>query len=259
MVARYNPCGRVVDIGRAPYKTRARLYPDSDQEFDIIWYIARDDAPLLGTPSAINSLQWEVDRDEWVQTQVGEVYGTRTQSSDYKTKPLALGEHYCGTPAEWRGDGKINTDPPYVVYRTDGLPTCCGLALDALGGAAGGGIADWTWIPYGPTCCDAPVSEVSHTYVVTVPPSTIVAHFWRWELPAGDWAVSVVGSTFDWFVDGPFMVASYGPACFNTPNLLGNNVPSVAFTLPGAATVCVKIQGQTLGTGGTYTLLMRPN
>ena len=141
MVARYNPCGAVVDIGSSPYKTRARLYPDSDQEFEIEWYEARPDAPLLGVPSALNCLEWEGDRSDWLPTVVGEIFGANVTRSRRKIKPLATGQHRCGTAADFAGDGIFDPLAPPVEYREDGLPTCCAEGVVGEGGLGFGGEA----------------------------------------------------------------------------------------------------------------------
>jgi len=130
----------VVDIGRAPYRTRARLYPGGP-EFTIDWYVALDSAPPLPFPSAINNLEWEVDREEWLPVSVGEIYGAPREWILGAKKPLANGRHQCGTEADFGGAGVYDPLSPPVVYRNDGLPMCCGPGAVATGGAVGGGSA----------------------------------------------------------------------------------------------------------------------
>ena len=149
MVARYNPCGRVVDLGHQTGPARARLYPDSDEEFDILWYAALPDAPLLGCPTAVNRLIHERDREDWLPTDVGEVPFSFVDYQYLPPNPFALGIHRCGTASDFRGNGAINWNPPFVSYRFDGLPDCCGFAWEGLGGAVGGGSSPWWYYPPG--------------------------------------------------------------------------------------------------------------
>jgi hypothetical protein len=130
----------VVDIGHAPYRTHARLY-EGGPVFEIEWYEALPSAPCLPYPSAISNLIWERDREEWLPTIVGEIYGAPRTYHRGKRKPLASGLHQCGTAADYAGAGVYDPTSPPVVYRNDGLPICCGPGAVATGGAVGGGSA----------------------------------------------------------------------------------------------------------------------
>jgi hypothetical protein len=134
----------VVDIGRSTYRTLARLYPDSDEVFEIEWYVARDDAPLLGFPSALNQLIWARDHDEYLITAVGEIPLAPWIKTRYHTPPLALGDHYCGTEDDFAGQGTYDDTSPDVTYRPDGLPTCCGPLVEGTGGLGLSGVAPYT-------------------------------------------------------------------------------------------------------------------
>lgn len=134
----------MVDIGQNAYTTTARLYPDSDEVFHIRWYEALPDAPLLGFPSALNGLSWEGDREDWLETAVGEIFRGGYQQLPPNRNPLALGLHYCGTPEDFAGHGSIDLMSPPVVYRPDGLPACCGAIFGAQGGLGLGGAFSMT-------------------------------------------------------------------------------------------------------------------
>jgi hypothetical protein len=139
LVARYDPCGRVVDIGRDAYTTSARLYPDSDRVFRIRWYQALPTARLLGVPSALNNLVFERDRDEFLITAVGEIPLAQYTQQPPDMNPLALGQGVCGTADDFGGRGTINEQPPFVQRRPDGLPMCCGEQIQGSGGLGLGG------------------------------------------------------------------------------------------------------------------------
>jgi len=145
LVARFNSCGHPTEIGHEAYVTRARLYPDSEEEFEIRWYPTRDDVPFLRGPHAINSLGWERDREEWWPLTVGEVWGTAAGFGVPPVPLTAIGGHTCGTAADFAGDGRIDLEPPYVEYRPDGLPFCCGAIFESVGGLGLSGVADVTW------------------------------------------------------------------------------------------------------------------
>lgn len=104
-------------------------------------------------PRAINNLEWERDREEYLPTTVGELYGTRRETRNWRVKLLALGEHRCGTDADFAGDGVCDPSPPYVSYRPDHLPTCCGAAQEGDGGGVGSGSADVVWAGPDPSTC----------------------------------------------------------------------------------------------------------
>lgn len=140
MVARYNPCGHVVDIGHDPYTVTARLYPDSDRVFTIKWYEAHKDAKVLPFPSALTNLVFERDREDWLPTAVGEIFGGPWQQNAREDAPLATGDHFCGTEKDFAGEGEIDEDAPPVEYRPDGLPLCCGQQFEMRGGLGLGDI-----------------------------------------------------------------------------------------------------------------------
>lgn len=143
----YNPCGAVVDFGRSCYKTKARLFRDSDEETEIQWYFARDDAPTLPYETAVTSSYW--DREEVYvglpyREGVGEVSpGPRIHTRAIEI-PAARGTHICGTREDFEQGAVFDPDITPRVYRPDGLPTCCvpGMGLLLGGGPArtGGGL-----------------------------------------------------------------------------------------------------------------------
>jgi hypothetical protein len=138
----------VVDIGRDAYTTSARLYPDSDRVFRIRWYQALPTARLLGVPSALNNLVFTLNKDEYLDTAVGELPLAQYTQQRPDTNPLALGQGVCGTPADFGGRGTIDEAPPFVRRRPDGLPMCCGEQIEGAGGLGlGGGSSTPTFSP----------------------------------------------------------------------------------------------------------------
>ena len=233
----------MVDIGRAPYRTRARLYPDSDEEFEIQWYIARDDAPLFRGPRAVNNLEWEKDRDEYLPTSVGEIYSSRRSTRNWRVKLLALGQHQCGTAADFAGDGVFDPDSPPVEYRPDHLPKCCGWAFEGAGGGVGSGGANMTWTasPVGDTCCDAGAADVGVTYAGSI---TVVGiggfQYYRYTLAAGSYTATTTWSGTTLALS---TVATSGPTCDFQPDGVFNyhGGASQSFTLAISRVVCVSV------------------
>jgi hypothetical protein len=119
----------------------ARLYEDGPL-FEILWFPAKDDVPFKRGPNAISSNQWQADRpNEYDQVAVGEDPEHPRVFQFEEPNPLAIGGHVCGTPEDWAGDGVYDPEPPYVEYRPDGLPFCCGGLFKGVGGLVLGGEA----------------------------------------------------------------------------------------------------------------------
>jgi len=155
-----------------PHRTRCRFFRDSDVEDEVLWYPALPDAEMLPYPSMIGNSY--LDPDGVFFLPGGEVYGAEKIFSPEQQKPGALGGHVCGTETDFREGCLFLPDEPPVTYRTDGLPTCCGAAVDRAGGGAGGGrdlvVLNNPIVP-GNTCVTASL----------VPLSTWVTYF----IPAG--------------------------------------------------------------------------
>lgn len=137
----FNPCGRAVEMLRAGYVTRARFFRDSDREVPIRWYRCLPNAPTLGFPSAICSLNW--DDEPWIRQGPGEVFGAPRPFDRGDPIPAAAGEHYCGTRDQHRNGESFNPALPPTIYAANGLSICClpDPKRRALGGAVGGGTA----------------------------------------------------------------------------------------------------------------------
>ncbi len=144
---RYNPCGRIVDIGRYSYSEMLPVFRDSEAEAQVVWYPARDDAPVLGCPSSILYREW--DRDE--VTEDGEVWGPTGRALPWngeEEKPGASGGHRCGDDIDFEEGGLFEPELPPVEYRPDGLPVCCDPIMVGRGGAVAGGVATVDPGPY---------------------------------------------------------------------------------------------------------------
>jgi hypothetical protein len=203
----FNPCGRVVDFARRPYKTLARFFKDRpDILVEIQWYPAALDAPKLPFTSSFLSLDWTSSTDTrndpnypdepWLQ-RPGEVFG---EPRPYSFKAPLLGvnyDHFCGTEEQFAFGAVYDPDLD-VQYDEQGLPLCCqGPAVPEMGMLVG---LDLITEPPLEQPCDECPSDVmrwlSPVYLVIIDDGTDEV------LAFDQWAVS--GSLFisNWFVGG---------------------------------------------------------
>jgi len=171
----------------------------------LVWYPARPDAPLLGRPSVINSLYWEEDREDWLPTSAGEVYGEARDYNHERVKPTAVGIHFCGTDSDWENGGTLDDSLPDVEYGPDGLPLCCGSILAGTGGVGIGGAATVTFTPAlwpSIVCADAPTGEYGVEYSFTSNANPSAQEYFRWPPFLGFMTVTVTTTGID-NVSGP--------------------------------------------------------
>lgn len=142
---RWNPCGAVVDFGRYPFTETVRPFRDSDTEVELVWYPAGDSVPALPYPSALFVQSW--DRDQVDRLGVPLTTQHTPPFNHEPVKPLAFGLHQCGTRRDFAEGGHYDPNPPFVEYRPDGLPICCGLDFEGRGGLALGGVATVVYTP----------------------------------------------------------------------------------------------------------------
>lgn len=187
---RYNPCGRIVDVGRRPYTTKARFWKDEEEENDIVWYTVPWTNPVLGYPSRIQSLDQKTF--PWVAEGVGEVYNVPRPYNGKRASCFLNGHHVCGTQLDFEVGGTRDDTKPPVEYNRDGIPICCQPPFCGLGGLVIGGTADVTVTPAG---CPAPAVVVGQAvhYADTVPHSNSTA----WVANAGGFGLpGALGNIF---------------------------------------------------------------
>lgn len=136
---RYNPCGRIVDVGHVAYNRRCRFFSNSDVVSQVRWQEAEEGAPVLGFESVILSRQMEPDR--WFEQPIGEVEGDSRTVTLAKAPRGLVSDHVCGTEAEFRDGGTRDPSLPPVQYGATGWPMCCFPPKKLRGGAAAGGRA----------------------------------------------------------------------------------------------------------------------
>jgi len=136
---RFNPCGYICEYGRRPYTTACRFWEDSEDESEIIWYVAHPDAPVLPFASVFNSL--DMDKEPWTRTGPGEVYGAPRVYNGREAPPGVDGGHVCGFFYDFEYGGKFDESEPPVIYDDNGIPLCCNPPVIASGGAGCGGSA----------------------------------------------------------------------------------------------------------------------
>lgn len=151
--------------------------------------------------------EWDADGQTWAEGGVAEE-GTWVARA---VVPGALGEHVCGTEADFRDGCPRDESIPVVKYGSSGLPQCCNPpALGDAGGAMGGrALVLWPVVP-GNTCAtayDLPAGvtqtfsfPAAGSYWIRVP--IAVASAWHTESSV------VSGSTV-----GAIANAAFGPDC----------------------------------------------
>jgi len=207
-----NPCGRAVDIGRE-FNTRVapgKLFSNSADEVEVIWYPALKTAPDLGRVSIVARPEWDADQQEWAEGGVS----SEGEWLNRAAVPGALGAHVCGTDEQFRDGCERDTSLPDVLYGAFGLPQCCAPPVPGAAGGAGGGRASlvWTLTP-GASCAAATLFPVdSGQQNVAFPPG-----------PSDSWFKfpTVSGTTyrvlFTPIIDLPDMQVSEGLVCLPTP------------------------------------------
>lgn len=188
---RFDPCGRVCEIGRIPYTTRARLFRNSEIEVDIQWYPVPMTNPRLGLPTTIISRIWQGTPYDYAGTPpypdtVGEVIGARHRPWPNVSRPDATGERICGTEEDFVRGCVYDPDAPPVVRRDDGLPMCCGLGLIPMGGIGMGGEA-----PMG--IDTTPFSPCTNYLLLNHGETMYSTGGWTWATTSGEWTLTVDG------------------------------------------------------------------
>ncbi len=157
-----------------------RPFADSLLTVKIAWYPAAPGARHLPHPSAFMSRDWVADPEEC--NTVGEVYDTPRYYNARKAIPTALGNHICGTEEQWAGRAQFNP-AVNVTFNRDGLPSCCGVDEQPVGGLLVDPRASvgYTPSPYPGGLLVDPSAVVSYTPptgppVVLVEPSAVVSY-----------------------------------------------------------------------------------
>jgi hypothetical protein len=130
---------------RSCYRTKLRPYKDSVEEVWIRWFFLPPGTPFLPFEHRFTSANWLADRElPWPIP--GEVQGApRIWIAGERPEGIPPGEHYCGTPEQWRDGPSIadKDDGPIVIGPGVG---CCPTIAGGL--AIGGeGIVSGHWPP----------------------------------------------------------------------------------------------------------------
>lgn len=147
---RYNPCGRIVDIGRSPYKAACRFFRDNGVVDEVRWYECREGTPTLDKVSVIYRREW--DNDQYNDVPVGELPGERKRFLKGEVPKGLPGVHVCGTDRDFEEGGEYDPDQPEVQYGTLGWPLCCDPPVGVRGPAGAGGRVHPEMIPPPPPC-----------------------------------------------------------------------------------------------------------
>jgi hypothetical protein len=147
-----------------------RVYRDSDQTTDVVWYFTQPNAPQMPFATAFGSQLW--DRKEEPPLPVGEQFRPHPWRGGEPPFAVPVGG-LCGSIEQWQ-DGASIADPVTPNYAGTSIPQCCNPPLQRpMGGLAVGGLLKNTpppnlcvpgpFVP--PTLC------LSAQWVGTGPPS----------------------------------------------------------------------------------------
>lgn len=196
-LVRYNPCGRLVDWRRVPFRSKVRPFRNSENDAGVIWIPVAPGALPLRRVSVIAVPDWDDVYWTWAGA-VGE-YTAPLSYSNQRARPGTGRGHVCGSDQDFEEGGDYDTELAPVTYGASGLPTCCaapvvgagGMVLGgfgsvgfitrpvARGGLVLGGRGDVVYYPPGPDggsgCADAPLIPLGATVHVD---TTTAAHKW---------------------------------------------------------------------------------
>ncbi len=116
------------------YRTTMRFFTNSDEAIEVRWYPAPEGAQAMPY-TRFASGDWAYERVDWKGP--GEVLGAPRTWINWDTPASARGDHYCGTPDEWRNGIPAPAAGVNVMYDRWGLPACCNPGMP--GGTADGG------------------------------------------------------------------------------------------------------------------------
>ena len=168
---RYDPCGRIVDMVRRPYRVACRPWRNSELEVTLHWYVTNPANGTLPYPCRINSLDWRPDNIN--PAPVGEVsFADRIFDGWDNVAVPMKGDHICGTRDDFVNGGVYDPDAVPLERDIDGIPTCCRPPIGGvvLGGEAvlaepielgGGGVALGGSAPLVPALCSYTVTSSS--------------------------------------------------------------------------------------------------
>jgi hypothetical protein len=122
-----------MDMLRSCYRSAFRLYPDHPEIVTWgTWHWCPKGAELLPFPHAFSSFVW--DSDEWFEPVIGELVGPLLYSHG-QGNPRETGHHFCGSIQLWQQGSPLDLQGS-LPLDLDGVPTCCGQAVQLVGGVS---------------------------------------------------------------------------------------------------------------------------
>ncbi len=135
---RYDPCGRAVDVIRAPYRTACRFNRNSDEAATIHWYVVPEQNGALGIPLPINVQYWRAEKH--TKGGVGEVFDAPRVFDGWDRLRVTPTDHLCGSEDDFRNGGIRDTELPPFPRDVTGIPECC----QEFGALVMGGTGDYS-------------------------------------------------------------------------------------------------------------------
>lgn len=111
----------VMDLLRSCYSTKMRFFADSDQEIDVRWFWADEDAQIFPEHTRFGSGNWADEPFHW--NGAGEVLGAPRPWNDGAPIDGLVGDHYCGPLATYQNGGTFPGVP--LEGLANGKCACC--------------------------------------------------------------------------------------------------------------------------------------
>lgn len=273
---RWNPCGAVVDLRRAPFEFTIPVFRNSAETVCIVWYEALPQARTLPFPSHITVPDWD-----------GEGY-TYDEDFDFNEAPRtfqpwgghpgAFGLHQCGNETDFGQGGLYLPNLPLVKIGTNGLPACCNVAIVPEIDAGGQPRSRMHTFPLLPPVADSgarpdspvtlyppgPASGDDCTSAPTVPHGAEVDGVWSvgsdaWYqfniTSAGAYTITLIGATdANVTINGWTGVCPLGLGPVPLFHVVGTQTWN--FVAGGAMTLWIEVKG--IFGSGTFGLILTP-
>lgn len=162
----WDSCGVVLEFLRSCYKTKAKIFKNSDEPTWITYYFAPEGASIYEGESWLRSNNWVTSPDQ--HTGLGEIHGEPKIYRKGKLPALIFGVNPCLDPFDLK-DGFDATVYRQLSIDGNGIPLCC---PQTNAGLEVGGQAHYFKYKYHETNPD-----VETTCCTTGTPSNLICYF----------------------------------------------------------------------------------
>lgn len=168
----FDPCGMVVSTLKFCYKTKIRLFADSDETVEVEYFFAPEGAKPLPFPHVFAPLRWEPD--PWESVGLGEVYGEPNVFVPGKAPPCLTGQDWFGDQDKFLNGTTFDEDKePTIRDHFGRVPDCFGMECEPIHctGEAGDPVSVLPYGAYPIWCvgeCSSPSAAVPYVVALVV-------------------------------------------------------------------------------------------